>query len=796
MKQICILLLLSVCLLGRAQQIDSMLAIYKNQFQQEKLHLHLDKTVYNSGETIWMKAYLLAGKNPSRYSKTLFIDWYDDTGSLLKHTSQPVFDATARSQFEVPQNYKGQALHLKAYTKWMLNFDTSFIYSKTIKIYSKKNVSKPAATTVTSTLHFFPEGGDLINGLQSKLAYLATNALGKPIQFRGAIVNGKNELIDSIVPLHDGMGYLLLQPELQDNYTCNWIDELGNNYSTRLPVAKSNSSILSAQIIKDKIVYAVSRSASVTDNLKSLHLIATQHQQEIYNAALNLSNKKTVVASIPVDSLPTGIVQLTLFDNNWLPIAERIVFVNNNLHQFFPTITTVKKELGKRAKNSFEITVNDSLLSNMSVAITDASLAKDSSSHIISELLLTDDIKGYINNPAFYFLNNEDSTRNYLDLVMLTHGWRRYNWNNIVSLKKPNIINEKETDYLQIKGKVFSGGQASIKPNEVLSLILQSKDSSKQYLATQVKQNGTFELKQLIFYDTIKLFHQFNADKKLNDIGAVSFQNPISQTPLFKNIQLPKTSDADTIVFASNDSINQLIERLKKEAKNGLLKEVIVNSKVKTSKEILDDKYASSLFKGNNGFAFDVLNDETAKGSLDVFHYLQSQVPGLTISHSLEPGDTTALTWREGSPEIFLNEMPSDAYDIQHIQMTDIAYIKVFRPPFMGSSGAGASGAIVIYTRKPDDIKYNTASTLKSVLLFGYTAYKEFYQPDYFAPQLNSPVDTRTTLYWNPFVLTDKNSKTFKVDFYNSDVVKKFRIVIEGMNALGQLTHIEKVIDK
>lgn len=796
MKQICFSLSLLFCLLGSSQQIDSMLAIYKHQFQQEKLHLHIDKAMYNSGETIWIKGYLLAGKSPSKYSKTLFIDWYDDNGKLLKHTSQPIFDATARSQFEVPQNYTGQALHLKAYTKWMLNFDTAFIYAKTIPVFNKRNVLKPSITNVTSMLHFFPEGGYLVNGIQSKLAYKATNSLGKPALFRGAIVNDKNELVDSIASLHDGMGFLLFQPEVGENYICNWVDEFGNNYSTKLPTAISSGAILSAQIVKNRIVYSVTRTSNITDNLKSLHIIATQHLQEIYNASLNVNTKKTIVASIPIDSLPTGIVQLTLFDNNWLPIAERILFVNNQLHHFFPLITTLKKDLGKRAINSFEITVNDSLLSNMSIAITDASLASDSSSDIISELLLSDDIKGYVNNPAFYFRNNEDSTKNYLDLVMLTHGWRRYKWDDIVSLKKPQLINEKETDYLQIRGKVFSGGQSSIKPNEVLSLILQSKDSSKQYLATPVKQNGTFELKQLIFYDTTKLFYQFNADKKLNDIGAVSFQNPISQTPLFKSIQLPKTSDADTMVFAINDSINQLIERLKKEAKNGLLKEVIVNSKVKTAKELLDDKYASGLFKGNNGFAFDVLNDETAKGSLDVFHYLQSQVPGLTMSHSLEPGDTTALTWREGAPEIFLNEMHVDAFDVQHIQMTDIAYIKVFRPPFMGASGSGASGAIVIYTRKPDDIKYNTASSLKSVQLFGYTAYKEFYQPDYFVPQLNSPLDTRTTLYWNPFVLTDKNSKTVKLDFYNSDVVKKFRIVIEGMNALGQLAHIEKVIEK
>ncbi len=795
MRQILFIILSSASFFVNAQQIDSMLTVYKNNYQQEKIHLHLDKTVYSVGETVWFKAYLLAGKSPSSNSKTLFVDWYDDNGSLLKHTSQPIFDATARGQFEVPQNYHGQALHIKAYTKWMLNFDTAFIYPKNIIVFNKINTPNKLVASASS-IHFFPEGGDLVNGIQSTLACLATDGFGKPIAFIGAVVNSKNELIDSIFSIHDGMGSMLFEPDAKETYTCNWVDGLGNSYTTKLPIAKNVGATLSAQVVKNKILYVASRTADVSENLKTLHLIATQHQQEIYNATLNASTKKTVVASILIDSLPTGIVQLTLFDNNWLPVAERIVFVNNQLHQFFPSITTIKKDVTKRAKNSYEIFVNDSLLANMSVAITDASLMVDSTTNIFTDLLLTGDLKGYIHNPSFYFLNNDDSTKNYLDLVMLTHGWRRYKWDDILAKKKPVIANEKETDYLQLKGKVFTGGLASIKPNEILSLILQSKDSKKQYLAAQVKQNGSFIIPQLIFYDTTKVYYQFNVDKKLNDIGVVSFQNTITQLPLFKNSQLPQNIVVDTSAFASNDSINKILEKLKKEAKSTLLKEVIVNSKTKSAKELLDDKYTSGLFKGNNGFAFDLLNDETAKGSLDVFHYLQSQVPGLTVSQSLEPGDTTALTWREGSPEIFLNEMPSDAYSIQHIQMTDIAYIKVFRPPFMGSSGSGPSGAIVVYTRKPDDMIYNTTSALKSVIFNGYTAYKEFYHPDYFIPQQNGVIDARTTLYWNPFVLTDKNNKTFKIDFYNSDVVKKFRIVIEGMNTLGKLARFETVINQ
>ena len=126
--------------------------------------------------------------------------------------------------------------------------------------------------------------------------------------------------------------------------------------------------------------------------------------------------------------------------------------------------------------------------------------------------------------------------------------------------------------------------------------------------------------------------------------------------------------------------------------------------------------------------------------------------------------------------------------------MSDIAYIKVFRPPFMGAAGSGPSGAIAIYTLKPNELKYSIEKGLNSVLLNGYSAYKEFYNPDYFDTSQNALLDTRTTLYWNPYILTDKTSKTFKLEFYNNDVTKKFRIIIEGVNALGKLARIEKII--
>ena len=138
--------------------------------------------------------------------------------------------------------------------------------------------------------------------------------------------------------------------------------------------------------------------------------------------------------------------------------------------------------------------------------------------------------------------------------------------------------------------------------------------------------------------------------------------------------------------------------------------------------------------------------------------------------------------------------MPSDAQTVMGIQMSEVAYIKVFRPPFMGTTGSGASGAIVIYTRKAGDINTKAVKGMNNALLTGYSSYKEYYSPDYSFAQPKSP-DTRTTLYWNPYVLTDKKNKTFKIDFFNNDVTHQFRLIVEGVNASGKLARVEKIIE-
>jgi len=127
--------------------------------------------------------------------------------------------------------------------------------------------------------------------------------------------------------------------------------------------------------------------------------------------------------------------------------------------------------------------------------------------------------------------------------------------------------------------------------------------------------------------------------------------------------------------------------------------------------------------------------------------------------------------------------------------MNDIAYIKVFRPPFFGGSGGSPGGAVVIYTRKGGDIKSTPGKGIAFKFLEGYAEHKEFYSPDYSKQTDLSTPDVRTTIYWNPYLLTDAAKKKVSIEFYNNDLSKKLRLVLCGMNSEGKLTYIEKMID-
>ena len=600
--------------------------------------------------------------------------------------------------------------------------------------------------------------------------------------------------MDSFKAMHDGMGYFFIEPKANETYTAKWKDEQGNSYQTALPAAKSDGILLQVHNTGKKKGFIVSRTAQAAENLKQLHIVASMHQQMVYMANIRLSETLSIGGAIPTEQFPSGVMQVTVFDVNWVPVAERITFINNGDAVFSPEVGFSTLGFSKRGKNVLEISMPPNMSANLSVAVTDAGIGADSSDNIISRLLLTGDLKGNVYKPYYYFSNDSDSTINHLDLVMLTNGWRRFNWAKVVQGKFPEIKYPKDTSFLSFSGKVFGASPGQLREAGDLYFILRGKDSSQQILSLPIASDGTFQDPSLIFFDTLKIYYQFQKNRSFSDMSELRFFNNIIQKPAHvyvdkdNNIQLQDTSGNYRNFF-----IAQQRARLEELMKGTTLAEVTVQTRTKSPVQLLDEKYASGFFKGGDGYQFDITDDALAQSSPNVFTYLQGRVAGLQITTN---GPQASLSWRGGSPQVYLDEIPTDISNVGSISMSNVAYIKVFRPPFMGGFGGGSGGAIAVYTRKGGDVKTEPGKGLPYKNVAGYTAIREFYSPNYGTfNEKNEREDLRTTLYWNPMVLTDPENHRIQLSFYNNDVTDSFRVIVEGMSPDGKLTRVEKVVE-
>jgi hypothetical protein len=773
-------------------QPDSVLRIYSEKFQEERMYLHYDKSSYLPGETVWFKAYIIAGVQPSEISKTLYVELTDDAGNMLQRLTAPIAVSSAKGNLVIPTNYKGNSVHVKAYTHWMLNFDSAFLYHKNITVL-QAGVALQAKQKPVTTLTFFPEAGYLINGVTSKLAFMANTAYGNPVAVKGSIINNNGKVVDSFTTIHNGMGFVMFKPEAGQTYTAKWKDAFGNNYTTSLPQAKQEGASFSLSEEAGKLHVSIKRSPNVPENLKGLKIVATMFKQLVYRSNAKLYDKLSAEGVIPLEDLPSGILQITLLDANWMPVAERVYFVKNQDYELLADARIYKPNLSAKAKNTLEINVPDTLLGNLSVAITDADANAGNNDNIISSLLLTSDIKGYVHNPNFYFSNDADSTKGFLDLVMLTHGWRRINWQQVNNAQLPKLTFARDSGYLALKGQVLGARPSQIKEAADINLIIKTKDSATRFLFLPLQPDGSFEQPNYIFFDTITVFYQFNKKKDLVNSATVSFGNNLlsGNKKIFIDSGFRTPMALDTNGFTKRKQLLAQQAQLEKLLQGTTLEGVTVKTKAKTAEEKLEEKYVTGMFKGD-GYQFDVLNDPIAQGSFSVLNFLQGRVAGLQINGT---GNQATASWRGSSTSFFIDEIQADVEQVQTLSMADIAYVKVLRPPFFGAAGGGAGGAVAIYTRKGGDIKSVGGKGLETKQVAGYTIMKEFYSPNYeLKPEKKYDVDVRTTLYWNPYVFTDKKNRTIQITFFNNDVSKRLRVDIQGMIADGKLVSIEKTI--
>lgn len=772
----------------------------------QTMHVHFDKDIYLPGETIWFKAYLYNVLEISTAATNFYTAIYDDTGRLLQQKQYPIIGGTCNGDFEIPDSIQGSRVQFRAFTRAMIQDDSNNIYTRTLSVYNKEGaLNIPDKKNIQ--LEFFTEGGNMIAWLENHIAFKASFADGSPAKITGQIIEvERDKVIDSFYANDFGLGKIILTPWLRKNYMAVWKDENGITKQTKLPVINPAGVVLHSEISNNQIICDIAKNKS-NDSLNELHLLIQSGNYQVYKADIALPNEMEIYSfKIPLTDIPVGLLQLSLIDKYQTVLQQRILFNADSNYANRVEIKTDSIILNAKGKNEVEITLQDTTLTNLSVSVSDANFYhQNSNNSIIQDLLFSTQLKQLNLNAAAII---KDSNRKITDLLMLTHNWRKYNWRQLTINKNTNQVMLDDYITLTINYKE----KKTLPQDDALNLIINDKDLGEQLYTLKPINSNSFKKAGLIFFGAVKVGWQMNKNKALSNYLALSKSDSLKflpDMPAFKNKFYPS--------IANTSFINKTVEIFRQgnigkfnEVKT--IKEVVVKSAYKGNAitariSELDKTYTSGMFSGTvRGYQLNVIDDTLGvKAGNNLRDYIRYRVPGLELRKN-----TTFGKWQYQSSEdmktvvpvfvptlIFLNETqlnPEEDNPFDFIVLSDVAYVKYLPGIVLGSNTTSTSGAIYIYTKKGNE-KTPATKGIPNIYITGYNPVKEFALPDYTNKESIKKTDLRSTIYWNPNIVLDKSVNKIKLRFFNNDISKKIVLKIEGVNAVGKLIYIEKIIE-
>jgi hypothetical protein len=617
----------------------------------------------------------------------------------------------------------------------------------------------------------------LINNLTSRVAFkaVAPNGLGTPIS--GSIVDNDNNLASAFNTVHVGMGSFLFRPLPGKIYTANIKFADGSSKQVILPAALNEGYVLSVyQPNQDSVLVRIL--ASVGLRHSKIKLIIHNGGEIIFSSLIEINDAMT---SIWLDkkAFPTGISQFTIFDSNNQPLNERIAFIKN--HDYMQLNVKAAKAIYKSREHvqlQLNATGSDGVPvgANFSVAVMDESkvpVDKDAESTIFSNILLTSDIKGYVEKPNYYFNADTEEINKALDNLMLTQGYRRFKWESLVK-----TVSSKPTFAPEGLGYVISGTvtnlQHRVLPNVNLLLVSTTARINK---VTTTDANGRFKFANLIFADSTKFAIQSRT--KENSNNTIIILDSIPKVGIIASLSTPEAS-----IIKAN------IEKAEQDGKHlNLTGHILKQIDIKATQQHKEDKtiVAQGIFSLPNEQSADrVIVPRDPQSFPTLGGYLQATIGGIEVK------DESIIDVRTQSPlNIILNGRKTDYEEIKNVQVEDIAKILVVRQNkamvnFLGGA-TDNSGGFLLFVMKSPAQRRQYDPDIVNVTLKGFNKVRQFYSPRYDYPAYaNNLPDLRTTIYWNPYINTNTDGKA-TLDFFNADGPGDYRVVIEGIDAAGEL---------
>ena len=627
-------------------------------------------------------------------------------------------------------------------------------------------------------VQFLPEGGKMVQGITSRVAFKAINMNGMGVDVNGSIIDDKNEEVSTFQTSHLGMGSFYISPMAGRTYRAKIKKNDGSNYLVALPKVETNGYLISVnQSDTTNLNIKITLSTDLV-NKGELNLIA-HRDGRVYLSTKIATAKQVAKITIPNNKFPPGIIQLTLFSPEGNPIAERLVFVNNASETIDVGLKDLKASYNKKEKVTLQL--GEDTKGSFSVSVTNADVVtpdEANESNIFVSMLLKAGLKGYIENPNYYFADTSTQARQHLDNLLLTQGWRKMDWKKVAntSLADQKYPVEKS---ISISGIITKDKKPL--PNSKISLMT-NKDGMF-VIDTPSDKNGRFIFEGLEFADSTKFIIQARSElgKKTVDITL----------DLVEGQQVTSTKGYGDIEVNVNQSMQGYLKEsavyFEEQSKQGLMSKTVLLKEVKIEGKKTNPAKNSSNYNGA-GNADQVFDGEDMINSPSIANFLHGKISGGSII-SGKP-----MITRYGAPPVpFVvlvdGNMADPSFNLRDINPEDVESIEIlmsFAKKAVYGKNSG-DGMMLITTRRGPP-RWPVVKYAPGVITYtpkGYYNAREFYSPMYDVAPSDKP-DLRTTVFWAPNLVTDETGK-IEFDYFNTDQAGNYRIVIEGFDAEGRL---------
>jgi hypothetical protein len=826
--------------------------------QEDKAYLSFDKPYYTKGETMYFKAFLANATThaPDTFPTVLYVDFIETVSKrVISQQKIKMVHGNASGSFNTEGSHGMVFVH--AYTRWMGNLASDFHFNKSIQIFEpkdpnalvikakepKKKIILPAKkidvpevnndsikkvlngdnssnlSTNKNTkisLQFFPEGGNLLTDFANRIAFKATDENGKGIAIKGIIKNEKEEEIQPFEDTFLGMGRFNLVVKNNEKYTAHIQNKDGSTSRFDLPEAQKNSATMVVENPKNsddvKVVFYFSYDTLTLPN--SFSIIAHQRGKLCFSKSIFIKNKRTFrifKLNIPRSVfMEEGIATITLFDDLGKPIAERLIFIQNEKRQINVSLTTNKAIFDKRERVTVNIDAKNSdgepVEADLSFAVTNDNKigTPQYNEDLRAYLLLRSDLRGHIEQPSFYFEDTTSKARLALDNLLMTQGWRRFNWS-----EKKDSVRYKYEHGLSVEATIRR--KKTVLENTQLVLFLEQANAQTISGFGETDKKGRIYLDNLSFMDTARLYAKVpNTSKTYTIEEETPLRIPLVAEP---KAFLPDQPSADVNTYLDAAQAVLLSEKLRVE-KEIMLQEFEVKARKK-------DAFENDPRINSNIFSKSYVVDENDRGS--IISFLESKFVRVERNN----GDILLVNGRGGAGSksyyglVVDGNGQMDGSILNTLFMDDIERVDIIASGDGGymvnsmntltSGGADdlTGGASNMSSGRPDGVvhiltkagdpnyrkKYgnNYNSDVPSLILTGFTSQKQFYTPDYAVQKSEyAEPDHRTTLYWSPTIKTDENGKA-SVSFYTTDDAQNAKILVEAIDGTGKIGVAKRV---